>query len=1384
MTGEYLGPLDYEASDYHLSGLEPDTRQRWEQMAGEYYAATGEPLRMRSGYRSTEHQARLYAADPKSGYVAPPGNSTHEHGEAIDLDKSQVSRLEKLGLIDKYFNRPLMGQTKSGIKEPWHIEHPMARVEGKAGKIAATVGGGDGEYLGPLEGDYLGPLEEEPKPQLPAAPFSTPETSVWPEKYKVGNLLNKATANMTGDATSDTLAQFAEPAGEMVGKAVDLPFVPLRKGLEFLHKTAIEPSRERTIAEWADAMKPGGALEGAGAAAPEAFAALPSKEAFVPVMEAALAPAYLKMISKGIGLFAELGPAFRRHAPDIFFKYTAKGGLPVPLSPDTVAEKLMAMSGPERAAMARKYPQFREVMEEMTSLVSKKREPYSPEFAARVQGAGEGLPFPENVGETFTMKEPPAILRKAQEGYTTPVAGPEPDVWLKSRGKATMTPETFKRRLLDMAEDLPDSAGLRTSPPITMQGPQANMPEWLKSKIPAEPTPTQTLPPEQIAQQTGLGEVAPESQAGRGVGEVGRSPWEYSKAEWDQITQDIVSHGEKKAAEIPKYEDEANRKVQLQLESGKLAKLQRQFDNTQMPSEELRNKIKAQQEKVNLIEGTFKKQELHKILKFKTERQGYLEKAQEYEDLIFGGEIKINDKSTDFPVTISSHKDVIRKALAAGEKVPESVLADYPDLAAKYTPTLPPEAPGGVKKMYSGGPDTSEIFKKIVKQRKLTIDKPAFDELFIDRKDAKAFLKTEGHNPDKYLIRKTKDNNYTIHERVPRVPLYEDMAEISEKLAKAPDLDAWFTGKAREKGSFEPAIGTFFSRLERHAPGITEKVWYRAHELDTQAEARYQDLLEELKPLEKSLGFNSSKRIDAWAVAQQENGPETLAKMKVKVKPLTNTELAYYERAREIYNEILDEINEARMLAGKQPIARREDYSPFIRKFNELIGEEGDPINIDAEYFHPLSTPFKYAKARIGGTRKLELDFVRHLKQYMRAAYRHIELSPHIATVREMGNKIELPKGTVTLRDESPITYKFLEKWTDRVAGVKEVDWGPGIDKLMNVVAHNNVVATLGGLITTAAKQPSSMLQAWAKTSHDVGYTRGSKYMIAGIKDSLNPNKWVQAKRESQVLSTRELDTSLESMKGRVDSAAFALTGFMDMQAAVASWWAARRAAKHMGLSGKAAIMYADMSVIRTQASASPIDRAPFQSRPTGRFLGQFQTFVINDFDFIKKEILGINGPVDLSTAQKIGRLMMFAGGAALINAFYRDILGINPPLPEPITAAKRELKKGKGVLKAGQAAISEFTKMVPLAGGMQYGSGMLGAGPALLADIGRLVTGSEYAPSPWKIAGKLLGVPGTEQANKLIQASKGKITQKEALFGRQPKEKTKKRRKSGFGGF
>jgi len=710
---------------------------------------------------------------------------------------------------------------------------------------------------------------------------------------------------------------------------------------------------------------------------------------------------------------------------------------------------------------------------------------------------------------------------------------------------------------------------------------------------------------------------------------------------------------------------------------------------------------------------------------------------------------------------------------------------------------------------------TPEVSNRIIKQRMLTLEKPAFDEIFTSRKEARGYYEQEGIDPTNYIIKKNKDKNFQIHEKVPRVPLYEDMANIARNLAEGKDLDRKFMGAKADTYSLEPSIGTF-QRLERVAPGITEKLWYKAKQLENQAYQRYEDFKDQLSPYTKGLSWGSSRRIAAWATAQQEAGPETLRSMGVKMQPLNAKEQLLYDFGRKVYDETLPEINAARILAGKQPIPKREDYAPFMRQYLDLLQSGGDPITVTAEYFHPTATPFKYAKERKWNITPLRLDFVKDLKDYMGTAYKHIEYSPFVSTVREMVNKITMPDGTeVSLRDQSPYTAQYLTKWADRIAGKQETFAGPLIDKTLIGVANNIGVATLSGLGTSAIKQPTSIPLGWAGIAHQVGYTKATRYVLAALQDSVKPSFWRQAMNESNVLPTREMDvtwkesiTEAHSLVGdllgklspKLQGASEIITGikkglanlgykplgFLDMHAAMVTWGAAKRAGLGMGMGRNDAIRFADTRVIRTQASGSPIDRAPIQANPLGKFMSVFQTFVMNDFDFIKKEVLGVHGPKDISSSEAAKRILMFASAGALVNILYRDVLGGNAPMPEPIAAGYKKYMKTGNIGETALESAKEMTQIVPLIGGLRYGGGVLGAGPQFVNDLFRTVAGKWDAPSPLKTAGKLLGIPGTEQMSKIARTNEGKMTLMENFFGRQSgQEKPKKdKERGGFGGF
>jgi hypothetical protein len=92
--------------------------------------ASGEPIQVNSGYRSNEEQADLYAAylNGTGNLAAPPGQSNHNHGAAVDVNLTARQRelAPQFGL----------GFPVSG--EDWHME----LVGDAASNIVSTGGGG------------------------------------------------------------------------------------------------------------------------------------------------------------------------------------------------------------------------------------------------------------------------------------------------------------------------------------------------------------------------------------------------------------------------------------------------------------------------------------------------------------------------------------------------------------------------------------------------------------------------------------------------------------------------------------------------------------------------------------------------------------------------------------------------------------------------------------------------------------------------------------------------------------------------------------------------------------------------------------------------------------------------------------------------------------------------------------------------------------------------------------------------------------------------------------------------------------------------------------------------------------------------------------------
>jgi LAS superfamily LD-carboxypeptidase LdcB len=100
-------------------------------------AEKGITLGIGSGFRSTESQSQLYAADlakhggRPSGMVAAPGHSQHERGEAADLVDETGRTVRSGTAADAYLreNAAYFGLRRPMSYEPWHVERNRMAAE-------------------------------------------------------------------------------------------------------------------------------------------------------------------------------------------------------------------------------------------------------------------------------------------------------------------------------------------------------------------------------------------------------------------------------------------------------------------------------------------------------------------------------------------------------------------------------------------------------------------------------------------------------------------------------------------------------------------------------------------------------------------------------------------------------------------------------------------------------------------------------------------------------------------------------------------------------------------------------------------------------------------------------------------------------------------------------------------------------------------------------------------------------------------------------------------------------------------------------------------------------------------------------------------------------
>jgi hypothetical protein len=220
-----------------FSGMNPDFSSALTSMFESAPPAVRSQLGVSSGYRSPARQAQLYQqALQKYGspaaarrWVAPPGNSQHNKGNAADL--KYLSPQAKSWVKE---NAPSYGLSFPLGNEPWHIELSTARNPSAATRALNSAYVPKGDIPTPMAAPDIEGILGGSQPVSPQeyAAYSSPLKSVQRAPLKDVNMRIQPTTQTVPELSYDRfsttpfdMARFADPTQAGAGKNA------LRRGL-------------------------------------------------------------------------------------------------------------------------------------------------------------------------------------------------------------------------------------------------------------------------------------------------------------------------------------------------------------------------------------------------------------------------------------------------------------------------------------------------------------------------------------------------------------------------------------------------------------------------------------------------------------------------------------------------------------------------------------------------------------------------------------------------------------------------------------------------------------------------------------------------------------------------------------------------------------------------------------------------------------------------------------------------------------------------------------------------------------------------------------------------------------------------------------------------
>jgi hypothetical protein len=501
-----------------------------------------------------------------------------------------------------------------------------------------------------------------------------------------------------------------------------------------------------------------------------------------------------------------------------------------------------------------------------------------------------------------------------------------------------------------------------------------------------------------------------------------------------------------------------------------------------------------------------------------------------------------------------------------------------------------------------------------------------------------------------------------------------------------------------------------------------------------------------------------------------------------------------------------ERLMQTRDLMGLEGLDGLENYFTLIRNVDKMKDYDLDFLlkgqkwnKLTENYTEELAAANRFTKERKGGTLDIELDPLIVLNIYGQAALKTIHLAPVSMKIEQIGEK---------LRETQEEGGQFVREVAMRFNGTLDNKIGGAIKQFGHTAYKNIVNSVLGLKFSTVVSQFTSLSNVMIK--HGVTNT-----IETAVEMMENPELRRRCMEASLHLQTRVMDVTFDSkmgfgnkwsqLAGVYESLAFAPLKAVDMAVAQVSWGAAYRTAKEKLLLNEIdARNYADEQVVSLQGSASKIDRSRLQSSFVGKLATPFQTFTINQWNFLMSDVMGVdkvykfqkefktaedaeiykatrekpkkyevykaengkyivyNKERTISYGKSCAQFASYLLFGYLTGIAYDEFNENKPaymsklvnPMLDPYGRYKDELDESGSNAKAVYAGVREMFSPVPIVGGGVSFSGdsitgaLVQSGVMAFDDLQRLdpTDLKTYAPLAYHVGRVAVGVPGSDQ--------------------------------------